>query len=150
MRVSRVLQGRLNRSQAYQKFAELRNSDELPGLGPAYFTKLIFFLMTDRERPGYIMDQWTSASVNLLFEQTIVHTTVQKNFKNDGSFKVSEFVNDSNSQQQYDKFCQAVECLAKKLDVSSERTEEMMFSEGRGRGVWRNYVVKQRNQSLTV
>lgn len=143
-----IRQGALTRAQAYQKFAELRNTKKLPGLGPAYFTKLIFFLMPDGKMTGYIMDQWTSVSVNLLFKQVIVHTSVQKNFKDDGSFKASEFVMDSNSHIQYEHYCQAVEWLAKNLNISPERTEEMMFSEGRGKGVWRNYVIEQRNKIL--
>lgn len=142
-----IRHGKINRAEAYQQFAKLRAAKKLPGMGPAYFTKLIFFLMPDDQSKGYIMDQWTSVSVNLLFEKPLIDTTVLKIKKQDGSFRVAEIVKDSNSHLQYEMFCQSVEWLAKKINVSPELAEEMMFSEGRGNGTWRNYVIDQRSKN---
>ena len=58
-----------DRREAYHIFSRLRADGGFPGVGPAYFTKLIYF-----GRPvvnGYIMDQWTSRSINLLYGKTI-------------------------------------------------------------------------------
>lgn len=142
-----IRHGKINRAEAYQQFAKLRAAKKLPGMGPAYFTKLIFFLMPDDKSKGYIMDQWTSASVNLLFERPLIDTSTLKTKKQDGSLKVAEIVKDSNTHIQYEMFCQSVEWLAKKINVSPELAEEMMFSEGRGNGTWRNYVIDQRSKN---
>jgi hypothetical protein len=142
-----IRNGKLDRSEAYEKFAHLREAKKLPGIGPAYFTKLIFFLMPDDQSKGYIMDQWTSVSVNLLFEKPLIDTSVLKVKRQDGSIRVAEIVKDSNSHLQYEMFCQSVEWLAKKINVSPELAEEMMFSEGRGKGTWRNYVIEQRSKN---
>lgn len=64
-----VRAGKLSRSEAYNEFARLKSSKKLSGVGPAYFTKLLYFLAprTNGARPiGYIMDQWLGCSVNLL------------------------------------------------------------------------------------
>jgi hypothetical protein len=137
--------GELSRTDAYKRFSELRAKGEMPGMRPAYFTKLIFFLTPAGVKKGYIMDQWTSASVNLLFNQRLVQTTIQKIVLKSGKLKLSEFVLDKNTEIDYERYCQAVEHLASKLgDASPESVEEMMFSEGRGKGEWRNYLISKR------
>jgi hypothetical protein len=117
----------------------------MPGMRPAYFTKLIFFLMPMGMPRGYIMDQWTSSSVNLLFVEKIVKTAVQRTYLKSGSVKISESVLDKNTEFEYETYCQAVEFLAAELgDISPEEAEEMMFSQGRGRGLWRSYLISNR------
>ena len=66
-----IRHGALDRVSAYEKFSMLRADKNLPGMGPAYFTKLIFFLLPGNPR-GYIMDQWTASSVNLVFDKKII------------------------------------------------------------------------------
>ena len=92
--------GRLDRVKAYKSFAELREQKKLKGAGPAYFTKLIYFLMprsSTTAKLGYIMDQWVGCSVNLLTDQNTVLMNVEKTWKpNEGgaepnySFTVSD------------------------------------------------------------
>ena len=53
--------------KAYKNFYERQNnigfSPKMKGLGPAFYTKLIYFL---GDQTGLIMDQWTAKSVNKL------------------------------------------------------------------------------------
>ena len=61
---SKMASGQLSRFNAYEQFHQARLNGKLQGMGPAYFTKLIFFL--EQRHNGYIMDQWTARSMNLL------------------------------------------------------------------------------------
>ena len=139
-----VRNGLLDRGQAYEKFATLREQSLTPGMGPAYFTKLIFFLLPTSLPRGFIMDQWTSASVNLLFDRKVIETQIQKTRQKNDKVKLGEIVSDKNTKENYIKFCEGIELIATDLMKDSACIEEMMFSEGRGNGVWRNYVVNQR------
>lgn len=142
-----VKNGNLNRRQAYGKFKRLRDKGALPGMGPAYFTKLIFFLTPRcQDSRGYIMDQWTSASVNLLSRSPIVST--QLTSSSNGS--LTETVSDLNTDQNYESFCVFVEAVAKNIKnkVRPEEVEQMMFSQGgKNKGAWRRYVIDQRAQA---
>ena len=54
-----IRKGEVSRKEAYEFFRSLRSENRLRGVGPAYFTKLIYFLMPrglDAEKQGYIMD----------------------------------------------------------------------------------------------
>ena len=62
--VGDMLEVNLCRDEAYEKFHSLVKSRNLTNMGPAYFTKLIYFL--EPKHNGYIMDQWTARSMNLL------------------------------------------------------------------------------------
>ena len=94
----------------------------------AYFTKLIFFC--PRQHDGYIMDQWTSKSVNLIFDEKIV------------DLSKAGFVTDTNNADKYERFCRCIEELGEAAGWEPEETELRIFSEGRGRGAWRNYVIE--------
>ena len=59
-----MLEQNLCRVGAYKQFHRLVNEKKLTHMGPAYFTKLIYFLGSKQN--GYIMDQWTARSMNLL------------------------------------------------------------------------------------
>ena len=56
-----IRKGKLTRAKAYACLKKLKEKDELKGMGPAFFTTLIYFL-TPRDKPerqtAYIMDQW--------------------------------------------------------------------------------------------
>ena len=144
-----IRNGSYDRAEAYDRFSDMRSRGQLPGMGPAYFTKLIFFLMQDVESRGLIMDQWTSASVNLLSGIDLVKTN-HGYFQLRNSKRIFETVSDLNSSKNYDSYCNYVEQLSAPnlLNVHRERAEELLFSEGRGKGRWRNYVVRIRQQSL--
>jgi len=132
----KIRDGKLSRQEAYDNFIYLRNKSNLNGMGPAFFTKLIFYFMNRRINSGYIMDQWTSRSINLLFSTDVVKCKlINKNKTNEYAI-----VSDNNNSENYEEFCLCVEKIAKLINLSPEATELSLFSEGRGLGVWRNYV----------
>lgn len=117
-----------SREEAYNLFQNLRNENKLTGMGPAYFTKLICFV--NPKLKGYIMDQWTSKSVNILCDQQII------------KLAKSGSVTDKNDSNTYEKFCLLIEDLANELNLRPLNMEEQLFSSGGiHKGAWRNYVV---------
>ncbi len=114
--------------QAYDKFYNLRQQKEIPGMGVAYFTKLIFFC--ESSHTGYIMDQWTSKSVNLLHDKEIVKFS-------------GNWVTDINNSNVYANFCNITNDIASSLNVSAEKVEIAMFSKGgHKKADWRKYLIK--------
>jgi hypothetical protein len=131
--ISLVVEARPTRGEAYQRFSELRQGGCLPGMGPAYFTKLMYFLGADQR--GYIMDQWTARSVNLLFSDPLI------------ALHQGAFVADTNDALLYETFCGRVEEIAGELShatgkpITPDEAEMAMFSKGgRKAGRWRRYV----------
>ena len=98
------------------------------GVGPAFCTELIFFLGKGN---GLIMDQWTSRSVNLLFNRKIVALSRGKIKKNKDYYYAVKKSNDRNA---YEKHIQAISELSKRLsfklkcDIDPSKTEEYIFS----------------------
>lgn len=125
--IGRLRNGVLSRSQAFSEFHNLRTAKILPGMTAAYFTKLIFFC--PRRHDGYIMDQWTSKSINLLFGDEVV------------DLSKAGFVTDKNDAERYEHFCKCIEQLGRHAGWDPEETEVRLFSEGRKKGAWRNYVI---------
>lgn len=120
------------REEAYALFTALRKNKKLKGMGPAYFTKLICFVNPNLK--GFIMDQWTSKSINLLFENKIV-------FLNSIGH-----VSDKNTSQIYENFCLKIEYLADLLNLKPIDLEENLFSNGGiNKGKWRQFVVDNWN-----
>ena len=117
-----------SRSDAYKEFMRVRKEGYLKGMGPAFFTKLICFL--NREAKAFIMDQWTGKSINLLLGKDLVH------------LNRLGLVTDDNDEMIYDQFCHQIEKLSEILGLSPLETEERIFSEGRGKGEWRNYLIE--------
>ena len=115
-----------DRKEAFRLFSELRLNNKLPGLGIAYYTKLICFLNPCLN--GYIMDQWTSKSINFLTGENLVTFSGIR-------------VNDNNSYETYEKFCVSIEKLANKLKCDPIQAEERIFSKGRKKGAWRTYLI---------
>lgn len=121
--IERMRAGELCRVEAYGRFHDAA----VTGLGPAYYTKLIFF--TRPEPDGFILDQWTGKSVSLLFIAPIVTITA------------AGWVTRVNDALFYQRYCEAVEHLAAKLGVTGDVAEEMMFSRGgKVKHAWRQYV----------
>lgn len=140
--VAQLRKGNLSRVESYEVFRRFRSDNPRCGMGPAYFTKLIFFCRPDSD--GYIMDQWTSLGVNLLFsvrEKPVVDmtTTVYKRARTDT-------VSDRNTSDNYETFCQCIDYLAVRLGVEKpEEVERWLFSRGgRSPAPWRRYVKEQR------
>lgn len=126
--------GTIDHINAYDQFFDHCMAGEIRNCGPAYYTKLLFFLPGSDEDRGIIMDQWTARSINLLVGRPIV--TLLKNSSPAGSYRVSS----SNSCSVYQNFCGLVEALAARLMITKEEAEMRLFSEGRGKGQWREYV----------
>jgi hypothetical protein len=123
----------LTRRGAYRLFWQARARKSLPGLGAAYFTKLIYFLRPGLD--GYIMDQWTAKSINLLFGSQIELQLGKKE---------SATVSDRNDDEDYERFCACVDELALALGCSGAEAEEKIFSQGRPRANhWRAHVKRE-------
>jgi hypothetical protein len=128
-----IRRSNVDRLDAFDLFAKSLN--EIPGITAAYFTKLIYFLGPGHD--GYIMDQWTSKSVNLIFDRPIVLLD-------------TGFVSKRNTRANYAAYCQCIEWLARQYPeqspyqpVDGEWIERALFSSGgKGEevGAWRQYV----------
>jgi hypothetical protein len=142
--VQDLREGKLSREEAYARFHQFREENPRCGFGPAYYTKLIFF--ADPLHTGYIMDQWTSVSMNLLLRYSgkpivDLNRTVFRG-------KVNHYVSDRNDAPVFEIFCQGMEFLSGRQEVSQklksstpEELEMRMFSYGgRVAGDWRRYV----------
>ncbi|MFZ6720969.1 hypothetical protein [Undibacterium sp. Ji49W] len=111
------------RKQLFSQFL----SANVPGMGPAYFTKLMFFMC--KSQNCYILDQWTARSTNLLVQSD---TPLIK-------LTGGTWVNKSNTPDNYSAYCDFVEQLAADLERKPEQIEEKMFSGGKGNR-WRKYI----------
>ena len=105
--------GKLNPVEAYKEFFVAHHSRELLGMGPAYYTKLIYFL---GDQTGLILDQWTGCSINKLCINPVI-------ILDNGS------VSKSNGPKRYAKYLEAIEQLRVALDLPTlSKTEELIFS----------------------
>jgi hypothetical protein len=152
----RIRRGELKRADAYNNFAELRARKELLGMGPAYFTKLIYFLSPGATNPtGYIMDQWVACSINLLGGRSIVkldQVIKWQKFRGHSVQSVESIVSDVNTGQEYEKCCLAIEALSDRMGGwDPGLTELALIAEGgRNPHAWRAYVIRERLASLTA
>lgn len=137
--VGELRAGKLARKAAYERFREMRARNRNSGMGPAYFTKLIFF--ADPRHDGYIMDQWTSLGINLLSAVgPLVHmtTSVYRGRRTDT-------VSDRNDGNTYERFCSAIEEIGSHLGCTAEVAEQYLFSQGgREPAPWRRFVQHHR------
>ncbi|UUO32320.1 MULTISPECIES: 8-oxoguanine DNA glycosylase OGG fold protein [Bradyrhizobium] len=158
---NRIRDDELSRSESYDAFAALRSSGNsaIVGMGPAYFTKLIYFLApaaSSRVAKGYIMDQWLGCAINLLTGRQVVkldqHLT-WKLKKNKPVLRADSFVSNLNTGQDYEAFCQLVEALSAELGTAwtPELTERALIAEGgRTPHPWRSHVVEQRLATMSI
>ena len=124
-RLQALGQGGLSRIQAYNLFA-LPAGNNVPGLGPAFFTKLLYFFSP--EPSMYIMDQWTAKSVNLLNGQLLVKMNGNQ-------------VHNQNKSGNYQAYCEDIDAIANVMQCPGQQIEEMLFSNGGHHpGAWRAYV----------
>ena len=123
-----LLNNSIGTADAYKAFYSLQNKKEMKGVGPAFYTKLIFFLGNG---DGLIMDQWTSRSVNLLFDREVIRLNKGKK-KSNGDHYYS--VCKRNDERVYMIYNDAVSQLSEKLssaigiDIGTSETEEFIFS----------------------
>lgn len=152
----RVRSGDLTRQQAFDAFASLNLAGTLVGMGPAYYTKLIYFLMPgDTDRPGgYIMDQWLGCSVNLICGQEVVRMDSSISWVNNKRRAVQQVhsrVSPLNTGYHYERFCQAVEMVARRLGAgwTADLAElALMSTGGKKPERWRAHVVRHRLEKL--
>jgi hypothetical protein len=129
--------GGIRRDAAYALFT---GEGAVPGLGPSFFTKLLYFFLPSPD--CYIMDQWTVKSVNLLTGRQVAKLA------GDAPSKL-------NTGAEYLAFCEEVDSMATALGCSGECVEERLFSKGgRKPWDWRAYLranssPKKRNKSET-
>ena len=129
----------LSRADIYNDFFKL----DLKGCGPAYFTKIMFFF--SEKIPCFIMDQWTSRSINLLLGKNLIKLdnkiAVNKRKYKDGK---------GNTGEVYEKFCNSVDILCDEINKTSrtitpDETEQLIFSRGgreNKKALWREYLIK--------
>ncbi len=147
--------GDRNRKCGYNEFAAHRKQKQLQGLGPAYFTKLLYILPPEKNK-GYIMDQWLGLSINILTGKEIVklNESITWEWKQKPTNpRLDSWVCDYNTADDYENFCTKIESLSSKMGNGwgPELTELALISEG-GRAnkkkLWRNYVENQRIKRL--
>ena len=116
----------------------------MKGVGPAFYTKLIYFL---GNQEGLIMDQWTAKSVNLLCNNKIIKLD-------------SGYVSKRNKDNDYIAFINIVKKLQIELAMYSlSETEALIFSTSRKvnrttlnseqnliASEWRNFVIENYKQ----
>ena len=95
-------------------------ANRVPGIGPAYFTKLLYFFLPDPN--CYIMDQQTGKSINLLSGNWVVRMA-------------GNAVSNLNKSGNYQAYCEELDSMGALLGVTGEQVEEMMMSKG-GRHPW--------------
>jgi len=123
VRLTALRMGGLTRSEAYNLFC---NGGEIPGLGPSFFTKLLYFFSPTPS--FFIMDQWTAKSVNLLTGTRVVRMY--------GSSPTRD-----NTGGNYQAFCEEVDLMAGLIGCAGQEAEERLFSQGgRHSWPWRAYV----------
>jgi len=121
--LNRIRHGGLSRKQAYALF---QGAGEIFGLGPAYWTKLLYFFSPTPT--SYVMDQWTSKSVNLLTGRVVVPLVNGSPAKN-------------NPADCYEEYCRVIDSMAVLLGLSGDQVEEKLMSRGgRNPAPWRAHV----------
>jgi hypothetical protein len=125
------------RAADYERFYRARKAHSITGIGPAYYTKLLFFLRTDRT--SYILDQWTAKSIHVL--------TRSRAFPKIASLPNNQArVPDDITPEEYEKYCRIVDVIAghaRPLGWTGADVEEHMFSDGgRTPKPWRKHVKK--------
>ena len=143
--------GKFDRATAYEKFSKLQDDGKLKGMGPAYFTKLIYFLMPYNSNAprGYIMDQWVGCAINILNQKDVVFmdSTSSHSWSKTGLLKPSDNyqVSNVNTPKNYENFCCRIEELADKISYKPDFTELFLMSKGGQKPLeWRAYVKKSR------
>ncbi|WP_416915636.1 MAG: hypothetical protein ACMUJJ_01010 [Roseicyclus sp.] len=139
---NKIRRGELNRADAFEAFRLLREEGKMPGVGPAYYTKLIYFLSRTAAAPhkpqGFILDQWTGCSLNLLAGAPIIHLNVSMSTKPPVKYVFT--VSDANTAQAYEKFCCGVEELVSLCGHTEDEVDHAL----QRKGGWREYVREHR------
>lgn len=123
IKLNLIKNGNLDRPQAYSLFS---GNNSIPGLGPSFFSKLLYFFSPTSD--FYIMDQWTGKSTNLLCGNEVVIID-------------SDAPSNSNRGGNYQAFCEEIDQMASILLKPGDQVEELLFSKGGKKPqTWRNHV----------
>lgn len=143
----KIRAGSCTRSEAFDMFRCMRLNNELPGMGPAYYTKILFF--ANQSLRAYILDQWTARSIHMLTMQRywpsmqIDYTTKKKAEENYRPQALRASVTDRVTKKDYEWYCQLVEDIAREINLTPQETEERMFGiGGKVPSLWRKYVME--------
>lgn len=136
-----------DRKEAFEQFRLLRRQGKLPGMGPAYFTKVLFFARPIQD--AYILDQWTARSIHMLTKARfwpsvdIDTTTLRRMQNNDGKAReIRVNVTDRVTSSDYGHYCDLVEELGRRLQQTPCIIEETMFGQGgRNPTEWRSFIM---------
>lgn len=144
-----VRSGQLSRQDAYTEFSKLREADKLYGVGPAYFTKLIYFLTPrdgSQKANPFIMDQWAGCSINLFVNRELVKMDVTRSWgKGKQEPKLSYRVADANTSSHYEAFCAEADALCNHFGLSADEMDRALVANGgQKKSSWRKYVIKNR------
>lgn len=143
-----IRRGGFDRKSSYKAFMTLQARNEMKGMGPAFFTKLIYFLLprNDPSKHAYIMDQWAGCSINVLCGREVVLMDKSIRWKPDGVSRAVDFVvSPYNSADHYDEFCEAMDALAAKFSMSPEQIDRAVMGEGgKSPSAWRRLVIENR------
>lgn len=142
------LRGKPAREQ-YEGYSSRTANRTLRGIGPAFFTKAIFFTAPP-EAGGYILDQWTGRSANALTnDRNFVRLSAQESITQpDGALRPKGFVvAAANDADRYVRFNRLVNTVGNALDCSGEHAELLMFSKATW---WRSYVALRGNETRTA
>lgn len=143
-----IRRGGFGRKSAYEAFMSLQVRKEMKGMGPAFFTKLIYFLLPRNNPPkhAYIMDQWAGCSINVLCGREVVLMDKSIRWKPDGMSHAVDFVvSPHNSPDHYDAFCEAMDALAAKFSMSPEQIDRAVMGDGgKSPSKWRRLVIENR------
>lgn len=143
-----IRRGGYDRKSAYQAFLTLQAHKEMKGMGPAFFTKLIYFLSprNDPSKHAFIMDQWAGCSINVLCGREVVLMDKSIRWKPDGLSRAVDFVvSPHNSSDHYDSFCEAMDALAARFSMTPEQIDRAVMGDGgKSQDKWRRLVIENR------
>lgn len=156
LKVARKIRcGKVDRKTAYSWLSKLKLEGKLKGAGPAYFTKLIYFLMPrdgTASKAGHIMDQWAGCSINVLTDREVVLMNISKNWKRAAGPAIPSYdftVSDENTAANYEAFCCAIDRLAIRYNINADQIDRALASDGgRNPKPWRKYVMDRRCQHV--
>ena len=134
-KIEKLRIGNLSREDSFNLFC---GNEKIKGLGPSYFTKLLYFFDNFNKENMYIMDQWTTKPILILTNLNIIkHNDFGPSHNNVG--------------KNYNIFCRIIDDLIDILKLTNGyEVEEKLFSVGsikrKPRGEFRQYVIDNWDQ----
>jgi hypothetical protein len=111
------------RKGAFEYFLSAKNNKKYKGLGISYFTKILWFLKP--ELKGYILDQFTAKSMNLISDNKVKLVS-------------RHYLSPNITAECYEQYCNDIENIAELINESPEIVEEKLF--GGDYPDWRKFV----------